>query len=79
MKNLINLKHWNWIRLVRLGLTIVIGIEAYRSGEMVFYIIGSIMLIQTIFGGTCGINNDCTVKIKSNNKTLDSIEYEEIK
>jgi hypothetical protein len=79
MIKLINLKQWNWIRLVRLALTIIVSVEAYRSGEVVFYIIGGVLLVQTIFGGTCGINNACAVKNESNDKSLDSVEYEEIK
>lgn len=75
----LNLKQWNWIRLVRLALTIIVGIEAYRSGEVVFYIIAGVLLVQTLFGGTCGINNSCAVNKESKNQSLDSVEYEEIK
>jgi len=79
MKNLINLKHWNWIRLVRLALTIIVGVEAYRSGEVVFYIIGSVLLVQSLFGGTCGVNSSCAASNESDNQSLDSVKYEEIK
>jgi len=79
MKDLINLKYWNWIRLVRLALTVIVGVEAYRSGEVVFYIIGGVLLVQTIFGGTCSVNSSCVVSNESDNQSLDSVEYEEIK
>ena len=79
MKNIIHIAQWNWIRLLRLALTIIVGIEAYRSGEVVFYIIGSILLFQTVFGGACSVNGSCEVNTKSDNQSLDSVEYEEIK
>jgi uncharacterized membrane protein HdeD (DUF308 family) len=79
MMKVLNLKQWNWIRVIRLVLTLIVGYEAIRSGEVVFYIIAGVLLIQTVFGGTCGVNNSCVVNNESDKQSLENVEYEEIK
>jgi hypothetical protein len=75
---------WGFMRLFRLGLAILVLIEAWKNTEILFGVLGSILLFQSLMDvGCCGSGGcDITqVKTKEKSGSIDSKEvtFEEIK
>jgi len=58
MKDVI-FKDWGWIRVARLIFALYLIYKAYSIGESVYYIIGAVLLYQSIFNIKC-ITGNCT-------------------
>ncbi len=61
MKNVLNslkqrlITGWTFLRIVRLGLALILTVEAWNNSEILFAILGSFLVFQTIFNyGCCG-------------------------
>ncbi len=75
---------WGFMRLFRLGLGVIVLIEAWKNNEILFGLLGGILLFQSLMdvgccgSGGCDINQ---VKTKEKSVTLDSkdVTFEEIK
>ena len=71
MKDVI-LKDWGWIRIARLIFALYLTYKAYTLGQNIYYIIGFVLLYQSIFNikcltGTC-TSESCNISEKDANK-----------
>ncbi len=64
--NLIN--NWNIIRLIRLGLSIIILVQAIHIHDVLFGIFGGFFMFQAFTNtGCCGVNSCAPISHKSTN------------
>ncbi len=77
-------KGWTLMRIIRLGLAIVVLSEAWKNSEILFGLLGGILLFQSLSNtGCCGVAGCDTYQSPS--KTLSSddnnkeITFEEVK
>lgn len=57
-KNII-FRNWNLMRLIRLGLSVFIIVEAVNNYDVLFGVIGSVLLLQSVFNVGCCSNGAC--------------------
>ena len=75
---------WSLMRFIRLGLAIVVIVEAFKSSELLFGLLGGLLLFQAAFNyGCCGavacdINHTSRAG-QSLEETTKDITFEEIK
>jgi len=75
---------WNFLRIVRLALALLIITEAWNSSEILFAVLGGFLAFQAILNyGCCGVSG-CDIdhqrsKSKSLNETGEVTTFEEIK
>jgi hypothetical protein len=75
------LSNWNFVRIVRLGLGIVILIQAFQMHSIMFGLLGTLFTWQALFNvgccgaGGCGVSLKDTTKVSAESETT----YEEIK
>lgn len=69
------------MRAVRLILSIIILIEAFRTKETFYAIAGGLFFVQAVFNwGCCGVSSCSTKTENKTSKTIpENIIYEEIK
>ncbi len=68
---------WSLTRVIRLVIGIVAVGEAVNSGQLVFYLIGGVLLVQSLL-----VKQDCSYHCATIQKEVDQnkeIEFEEIK
>lgn len=75
---------WTFMRLLRLGLGILIAVEALRNGDILLGLFGIILLMQAFFNvGCCGSYgcdiNHVSDKQASMRKGSEDISFEEVK
>lgn len=77
------IKKWNFMRVLRLVLGVIIVIQGMQHGEWLFVVLGAMFSILALLNmSTCGVNNACAPRSKKFNAedySQDAIEYEEIK
>lgn len=75
------LSNWNFIRIVRLGLGIVILIQAFQMHSIMFGLLGSLFTWQALFNVGCCRTGGCGVPLKNTTSVSAKKEttYEEIK
>ena len=57
---------WNFMRLIRLGLAVLVIIEAWKSSELIFAALGGILLFQSLMNiGCCG-SGGCDINHNEN-------------
>lgn len=71
---------WNFLRWLRLILSVAIIFQAIETKDMFYGVLALLLLYQTIANvGCCGVNN-CTVPPTKNSTTeMKEPEYEELK
>ena len=77
-------KSWGFIRLFRLGLAVIILIEAWKNKEILFGVLGSILLFQALLDVGCCGSVGCDInhlnnKGRSAASDLKAVSFEEIK
>lgn len=68
---------WSFTRIIRLIIGGIAFAEAFDSGEIVFYLIGGILLIQSLL-----VKQDCSYYCAADLNKIDNekeIDFEEIK
>lgn len=71
--------NWNFIRWLRLIMSITIAFQAIETKDVFVGIIAVLLIYQAIANvGCCGINN-CTVPTNNDKTQLQEPEYEELK
>tara|TARA_R110002049_G_scaffold7173_4_gene42574 strand:- start:5261 stop:5491 length:231 start_codon:yes stop_codon:yes gene_type:complete len=68
---------WSITRIIRLAIGLVAIGEAISSGQIVFYLIGGTLLVQSLL-----VKQDCSYHCATDEKEINQnkeIEYEEIK
>lgn len=74
--NLLN--NWNIIRFIRLGLSIIIILQAIQVHDALFGFLGSFFLYQALTNtGCCGVNG-CTPVISKSTDSSEQIEFTEV-
>lgn len=78
-KNII-FSNWNFMRFLRFGLGVFVLVEAIRNYDVTFGIIGSVLLLQTIFNVGCCNGGACyTGKTESTENESKEVVFEEVK
>jgi hypothetical protein len=54
-------KGWSFMRLLRLGLAVIVLIEAWTNAEMLFGVLGSILLFQALLDVGCCGSGGCAI------------------
>jgi hypothetical protein len=73
------LTDWNFMRFVRLGLGVYIGIQAYQTQSIISSLLAAFLLYQVITNTGCCGTNGCAIPTKKNNTdTTEDVEFEEI-
>lgn len=78
------LSSWTFMRFIRLGLALVVLSEAWKNSEILFGLLGGILLFQSLFNyGCCGVNgcdvNQSNSKLKLSPDALNETTFKEIK
>lgn len=76
------LENWNFMRILRLGLSIIILIQAFQMHDPLFGVFGAFFLIQALTNTGCCAGGNCTTTIsdsKRNSNGIENVEFEEIK
>ncbi len=68
------LSNWNLTRIIRLGLGIVMIIQAFQMGTIVLGLFGSFFAWQGLLNKGCGAN--CGAPMYRNTKTVEGEEQE---
>lgn len=78
-KNII-FSNWNFMRFLRFGLAIFLLIEAIKNYDVMFGVLGSVLLLQAVFNVGCCSGGACyTGKTESNKSENKEVIFEEIK
>lgn len=73
------LSNWNFMRFVRLGLGVYIGIQAYETKSVLSGLLAAFLLYQVVTNTGCCGTNDCAIPTKKQNTdTSEKVEFEEI-
>lgn len=76
-KNIV--KSWNFIRVIRLAMGIFLVVEAVKSGMWFLVFVGVIFVAMPLFDIGCCAAGNCSVPKRDFGKTVDEVEYEELK
>jgi hypothetical protein len=80
MKTLL-LKNWNIMRVLRLAIAVWLLVSAFQAKEIMFGLLGGLLLIMAVMNvGCCGVNG-CATPMPTRKKTSQKeggIDYEEI-
>jgi hypothetical protein len=71
--------HWNYMRFLRLGLGVYIGIQAFETQSILSSLLAAFLLYQVVTNTGCCAANGCATPTKKNNSdNTEDEEYEEI-
>jgi hypothetical protein len=71
---------WNFMRFVRLGVGIFIGVQAIQYRDVLSGLIASVFLLQAATNtGCCGISACATNNNFNTKNTTQDVEFEEVK
>ncbi len=78
------LNDWNLMRIFRLSLGILVEVEAFKNSELIFGLLGGVLLFQAIYNVGCCGSAGCDVnQVKNKDSSLTTevknITFEEIK
>lgn len=76
-KNIL-LTGWNFARLIRLGLSLVLLVQFFITGDSLLLFFGLFLLIQSLLNVGCCAGGTCTPSVKEHDRKTEII-YEEIK
>ncbi len=72
-------KNWNVIRMFRLGVGILVSVEALKSGNWFLVFVGAVFVLMPLLNIGCCATGKCSVPAGNSKKSIDEVEYEEIK
>lgn len=77
-------RDWGFMRFFRLGLAIIVLTEAWKNTELLFALLGSVLLFQSLLNvGCCGSGgcdiNHAKTKERSGASGIKDVTFEEIK
>lgn len=71
---------WNLMRLLRLGLGIIIAIQAVQSHDILLGFMSVFFLFQAVTNTGCCGQGGCAVPVnQSKNEKTEDVEFEEVK
>lgn len=77
MKNY--LKNWNFMRLFRLVLGVLIIMQGVHTGQWVFILLGCLFSLMPLLNIGCCTTSGCSTPTSKTNKKQEQIEYEEVR
>ncbi len=70
--------NWNFIRWVKLGLGLVVGIQSIQNHEPVLGFLSAFLLFQAIINtGCCGAGACAVSKTKNTSEKIEEVKFEE--
>ena len=69
---------WGWMRILRLGVALIIGIDAWHSQSWGLMFVASLFLYQSIINAGCSTCPTPSTTDKRQAATVD-VDYEEVK
>lgn len=70
---------WDFMRFFRMGLGIILLVEAFMNSDMLAGLLGIMLSAQALWNiGCCGVGG-CDVNYRATKPTKEDITYEEIK
>lgn len=79
LKNII-FRNWNFMRAVRMALALFILVEAVVNYDVMFGVVGFVLLLQSVFNVGCCSSGACyTGKVHDVPNDSQEISFEEIK
>lgn len=74
-----DLKNWNFFRVIRLVFAVIAFAAFYNTNEILYAVIGGLLIIQVLLNTGCGVGSCYNYTRKNNaNKQSNDISYEEI-
>jgi hypothetical protein len=70
--------NWHFMRFIRLGLGIIITIQAIANKDALFIFLGVAFSAMAIFNYGCCGTSGCYTPIKKSNISTNDISYEEV-
>lgn len=77
-KNII-LRGWNFMRILRFVLSVIVIIEAVKNYDVLFGVIGLVLLLQSVFNVGCCSNGACYTGNVNSEEENKEVVFEEIK
>ena len=80
MKQLL-LTNWNFFRLIRLFLGVMIVVQSFEVKDWMYGLVGILFSLMALFNKGCCSVNGCATPIKKieNNESTEEISYKEVK
>ena len=69
---------WNLMRIVRAGLSVLVLTEAWKSGEIIFAVLGGILLAQVLLNVGCCGSAGCDINQVQNESKSDETKSKEV-
>ncbi len=69
---------WNLLRVIRLALSIIVIIQAWTNTDILFAILGGILLFQAAFNYGCCSSAGCSVDYRKQSSTFDNKKIEDV-
>lgn len=73
------LSNWSFARIVRLGLGLMIVIQAVQLNDFFMGAMGLLFMGMAIFAIGCCSTSGCSKTIKKTNKNIEETTYEEVR
>ncbi len=75
------LTNWNFMRVIRLVLSLVILVQSIQMHDPLFGMFGAFFLFQALSNTGCCGSGGCATDLPANgnSKTIENVEFEEIK
>lgn len=75
---------WSLMRVVRLALSVILMIQAWTNSEILFAVLGGVLLFQAVFNYGCCSSAGCSVDYRKkqnsfDNKKIEEVQFKEIK
>ena len=75
---------WNLMRIIRAGLAVLVLVEAWKSAQIIFAVLGSVLLGQVLMNVGCCGSGGCEIshdqkEPKSDEAKLKDVTFKEIK
>ena len=72
-------KNWNFVRILRLAMGIFLVVEAVKSGMLFLVLVGAVFVAMPLLNIGCCATGKCSVPERNSGKTVNEVEYEELK
>jgi hypothetical protein len=73
------LNGWSFMRVIRLGLAAFVILESFRTYDVLFGVIGFVLLMQAVFNVACCGSSVCQTSLNNNEDNKTEVLYEEVK
>ena len=72
--------NWHFMRWLRLGLGIMIGVQAIQYHQTILFFLSGFLLFQAVTNtGSCGAGSCAASQRKTTNNAIEEIKFEEVR